>query len=257
TNELFQVTHNLRRAQTPHKNQFDLFGSEEDGWFSGKRLNNNKIERMLEMGISKNSMDQEFELDDQLRTRFYKGRFTKEADGLDILLNSYLEQGTSQSNENKENLTPFPDPLKTVKNKQMNSIKKSSKIFFRSPRRNTSIPILKPLSNITNIERKEFVVKRDTKAPTRTSIPQHRTKFTLRPSIKYHDPRLNIFIVDSLSGLINDATKFGTELNASNCEDFPLPEDANEIVQIPTNDDKSKAQKMAIIKVYPSKFYHQ
>jgi len=76
--------------------------------------------------------------------------------------------------------------------------------------------------------------------------PQH---LVLKPLNK-----LDIYLVDSLTGLVNDATQFGTELNASNCEGFPMPEDVNEIVQIPTNETvpSSEQQKMALIKAYHS-----
>ena len=89
-------------------------------------------------------------------------------------------------------------------------------------------------------------------------MPNH-SNYTgkFKPSIKYSKSLTNIYMVDSLTGLINDATQFGTELNASNCEGFPLPEDTNEIVQIPTNDDTNKnKQKMAIIKAYHNKYFN-
>lgn len=38
------------------------------------------------------------------------------------------------------------------------------------------------------------------------------------------------------------------ELNSSQCEDFPLPEHENEVVQIPTNEDDNP--KMAIIRMF-------
>lgn len=61
-------------------------------------------------------------------------------------------------------------------------------------------------------------------------------------------------MVESLTGLINDATQFGTELNASNCEGFLMPDNINEIVQIPTNEvGPSAKKKLAIIKAHHSK----
>lgn len=284
-NELFQVTNNIRR-----NDKFKMYDTEsqnynhsifhdmdqEDGFLIGKKLNNEKIDKLVnDLGLK----DLDYELDDQFRTRFYKGRFSKHTepnDDLDLKLDTYLEdkenmmiydkgqrkpdkskRGIEESRENI--LSPYPDPIKS----KGKGIQKSNKMYFKSPRRQkTSIPVLKPLNNLANIEirpdkterAKNFHVKSD----HNTSIPLHRTIFPSKPSIKYHDQTLNIYIVDSSTGLTNDATKFGTELNASNCEDFPLPENVNEIVQIPTNDDaNAKHQKMAIIKVFQNQYFRK
>lgn len=281
-NELFQVT-NCLRSQTQSELS-DMFGTQDDEYddlFYGKRLNNDKIDKLVnDLGLKNQGDEIDFELDDQVRTGIFKGRFKKNQyivdnnnnnDDIDELLTGYLGNNTHVLNDNKENLTPYPDPLKTIRNKNTNSIKKSNKVFFKAPRRNgtskSSIPVLKPLSNVTNIELKksnnEFVVRKDNAiSPKRVCTPNHSGGLMpSRPSIKYQKPLLNIYLVDSLTGHINDATQFGTELNASNCEGFPLPENANEIVQIPTNDDsqvpsaKKNQQKMAIIKAFQNKYF--
>lgn len=279
-NELFQVTNNIRSGSlNQHSDIFGLANDENDDLFYGKRLNNDKINKLVnELGLRNRSDEIDFELDDQLRTGIFKGRFKKSQynmdnnkDDIDLLLTDYLDNGAPVPNENKENLTPYPDPLKTIRNKDTNSIKKSNKVFFKAPRRpaysKSSIPVLKPLSNVTNIELKkpynEFVVRKDsTISPKRLCIPNNTSDIVpSKPSIKYQKPLLNIYLVDSLTGHINDATQFGTELNASNCEGFPLPEHVNEIVQIPTNDESQKSttkkqkQKMAIIKAFQNKYY--
>lgn len=311
-NELFQVTNNIRRKGDEYKS-YKMYDGEsqstfpnsifqeidhEDGFLIGKRLNNEKIDKLVnDLGLK----DLDYELDDQFRTRFYKGRFSKnieQNDDLDMKLDNYLDdkenmmiydkgnrkaekakrgiQDNNFHNSNtlpssidhseifKSSLSPFPDPIKP----KGKGIQKSNKMFFKSPRRQkTSIPVLKPLTNLTNVEIKnDKVIKNEfndvkqrnfqVKSDKHISIPLHRKIFPSRPSIKYQDKKLNIYIVDSSTGLMNDATKFGTELNASNCEDFPLPENINEIVQIPTNDDiNAKHQKMAIIKVFQNQYF--
>lgn len=277
SNGLFQVTNQHNGSQSLRFNMFGLQEDDNDDLFSGKRLNNDKINKLVnDLGLKNNGDDCDYELDDQMRTGVFKGRFKKHHynsennnDELDTLLTGYLDNGSGPSNENKENLSPYPDPLKTIRNKDTNSIKKSNKVFFKAPRRNgsgkSSIPVLKPLSNVTNIDIKkpnDFVVRKDNaKSPKRICTPNHINNEPSKPSLKYQDPHLNIYIVDSLTGHINDATQFGTELNASNCEGFPLPEHVNEIVQIPTNDEtqkvvsKKQKQKMAIIKAFHNKYY--
>lgn len=278
-NNLFQVTKYLRNNETKQKPNHDIFELNDDLFF-GKKLNNDKIEKLINELKDK---DENLELDDQLRTRVFKGRFSKSSgiqhsEHLDFELSSYLENNnddlgisfTGRNHENKENLSPYPDPLKT--NKSKNSIKKSSKVYFKSPQRNgivnkSQIPILKPLSNLTNVDLRKsygesFTVKPDIRSPRRICSPRYSKNLTpAKPCIKYRNQHHNIFIVDSLTGHVNDATQFGTELNASNCEGFPLPEDINEIVQIPTNENstakkgKRPKAKMAIIKAFRNKYF--
>lgn len=256
-NSLFQVTQFLRDEPL------------EDDFFLGKKLNNNKINKLMSQLQSK---DDDFELDSQLRTRVFKGRF-KSNDVLDMQLNSYLDD-SHVDNDNKENLSPYPDPLKSK------NMKKSNKMMFKRPGK-SQIPVLKPLTNVTNTDLKSskkpdlenhetkllFSIKEDHpklvpdqalstgKSPNRICVP--RTLTPPPPCIKNLTKHNNL-IVDSLTGLINDATQFGTELNASNCEGFPLPEDINEVVQIPTNEDracKRTKAKMAIIKAFHHKHF--
>ncbi|ODV66931.1 hypothetical protein HYPBUDRAFT_6234 [Hyphopichia burtonii NRRL Y-1933] len=285
TNDLFKVTKQLR-LKSEQSNTDDIFGlsENEESIFSNRKLNNDKVTKLMNQ---LNEKDEDLELDDQLRSRVFKGRFTKNLnptsslpDNLDLQLNSYLSNSNNASDENKENLSPYPDPLKSIRNKDVNSIKKSGKIFFKAPPKKTNtstksqIPILKPLSNLTNVDLRKpnenYLLKHSVqsnnlnhiKSPKRICTPK--SIIPSKPSIKYQQRKHNIFIVDSLTGLINDATQFGTELNASNCEGFPLPEDVNEIVQIPTNDDtsndskplnKKPKSKMAIIKALHNKYF--
>lgn len=295
TNDLFQVTRSRPQTSlatptsTYHK---DLFFGEfdtNDDPFTEKRLNNSKIEKLVQV-LGGELQGSEFELDDQVRSRIFKGRYRDHHDGkVDDQLGNYLDD--------KEN-HPFPDPLKTVRNRTNNSIKKSGKTFLGSSPAAVAggkklapksfIPTLRPLSNLsTNTPNSSANASAKTKtqkfielgkpdankyvseyfrsslapaeaqrSPKRVCTPRHLhvTSKSLRPSLKSSHALQNIYIVDSLTGLVNDATQFGTELNASNCEGFPLPEDVNEIVQIPTNDDASTdRQKMAIIKAFQSK----
>lgn len=268
-NELFQVTNHLHKQQIPRINQlYDVFGlNDAPDMFGGKRLNNDKVDKLVNQ---LRDVDDDLEMDDKQRTRVFKGRFKTDLpqpDNLDHQLNAYLDYGSSINDENKENVVPFPDPLKGVR-KDQHAIRKSSKVFFKSPRRNGSksaIPVLQPLPNLANVDLRrvyqETQLLKDQpstiRSPKRVCLPRHTTMDPGRPSIRHSNPLLNIFVVDSLTGLINDATQFGTELNASNCEGFPLPDDVNEIVQIPTNIEtrpsKKSRPKMAIIKAYHTK----
>ena len=142
-NELFQVTNNLPTGK--QQNQSDIFGlnDENDDIFCGKRLNNDKIDKLVnELGLRNRDDEIDFELDDQVRTGIFKGRFKKHhhdvdnnKDDIDLLLTDYLTNATNAMNDDKENLAPHPDPLKTVRNKDTNSIKKSNKVFFKPPRK--------------------------------------------------------------------------------------------------------------------------
>lgn len=221
SNELFQVTQNLR-----HQNM-EIFDE--------KPLYNDKIEKLLE-----NLKDDSFELDDQLRTRVFRGRFSRRNDPLDADLDLYL-QGPKLPplNENKENLAPL-EPLKRPKdaNRHVKRQKRSA------------IPVLQAIPNVVNTERQSPILR----SPHRICVPKLTRLMKPQPLVLKPLKNIDIFLVDSLTGLVNDATQFGTELNASNCEGFPMPEDVNEIVQIPTNESvpPSSQQKMALIKAFHS-----
>lgn len=266
TNELFQVTSNLRKLHQREREAFD-FEINDNDFIPIKRLTNDKIEKLVQdLGMH----DSDYELDDQLRARFHKGRFSKQGEDLE---NDLDNQVSNYLQDNKENF-PYPDPLK-INKLENNSINK--KIYNRNHLRpkkinqKSQIPVLKPLSNLTNLQKDSQNIQNiqnsqysknnsldqssfTNKSPKRICLPKHRSSKPSKPAIKYSKRNTNIFVVDSSTGLIHDATLFGTELNSSNCNDFPLPEDVNEIVQIPTNDDNKKA-KMAIIKVLNTKYY--
>lgn len=203
TNELFQVTSNLR--DTYKRNG------------QPKRLNNNKIEKLMQdINVNQELEESGFELDDIVRTRVFKGRFKNRNSSYAMLpnLNVYFD-------ENKENRDK---PSKVTKSNKL------------------SLPILQP---ITNNPKRHTI-----RSPKRLCRPKHRSLRPQKPSIKAFD-KSNIFLIESLTGLINDATKYATELNGSHGEEYPLPEHENEVVQIPTNEDKDP--KMAIIRMYKPK----
>lgn len=237
TNELFQVTHHLRASSEEH------------------HLHNDKIAKLLRQLSDEN---EEYEMDDKVRTRVFKGRFNgprrpDNLDTLDMHLDSYLHGNTAISrspskqakdvpNENKENIRPMIEPSKR---------KLSDSNDRRAP-----LKKLKSHENMPTLRRPKMMpspVKPGVSfnlftSPKRVCAPKD-TQTPGKPNLK-HRQNLSIYLVDSLTGSVNDATQFGTELNSSNCEGFPLPDDINEIVQIPTNDaaSPSAAQKMAIIK---------
>lgn len=203
TNELFQVTSNLR----------DTYKRRDQP----KRLNNNKIEKLMQdINVNQELEESGFELDDIVRTRVFKGRFKNRNSSYAMLpsLNGYFD-------ENKENRD------------KPSKVTKSTK---------SSLPILQP---ITNNPKRHTI-----RSPKRLCRPKHTLLHPQKPSIKSLD-KSNIFLIESLTGLINDATKYATELNGSHGEEYPLPEHENEVVQIPTNEDKDP--KMAIIRMYKPK----
>lgn len=230
-NELFQVTHHLRsRAHVEGPD---------------KQLRDDKIEKLLDDLENENN---DFELDDQLRTRVFRARLKNQStpDDLDFRLDSYLQdrlvaqlpkRGKRGHDENKENSSALQPPKKT---------KLSGKP--RPKRSLSSIPLLQPLSNVTDL-----CSNTQARSPQRICVP--RKLAPPRPSLKQLQKEpVQIYMVESLTGLINDATQFGTELNASNCEGFLMPDNINEIVQIPTNEvGPSAKKKLAIIKAHHSK----
>lgn len=232
-NELFQVTNNMRNNNCKK----DVFGLEEEDIYYEAQINNAKIEKLVnDLGLTQ----KDYELDDELRTRIYQGRFKKHevmrADELDFKLNAFLD---------KENINMDPSKSKTN-----DKIKKSSKVFFQAPRRPTNksqIPVLRPLSNLTNFDMNKPHDK-ILRSPNRICAPK-KTIEAGRSCLK--NQKELIYIVELLTGLVNDATQFATELNSSNCEGFPLPENISEVVQIPTNEETGPAKKkpkMALIR---------
>lgn len=235
-NELFQVTNSMRNNDCKK----DVFGLEDEDMYYEAHINNAKIEKLVnDLGLTQ----KDYELDDELRTRIYQGRFKKHeamrADELDFKLNTFLD---------KENIHMDPSKAKTN-----DKIKKSSKVFFQAPRRpanKSQIPVLRPLSNLTNLDMNKPQDKL-LRSPNRICAPK-RTMEAGRSCLK--NQKELIYIVELLTGLVNDATQFATELNSSNCEGFPLPENVSEVVQIPTNEEsgpKKKKPKMALIRGVP------
>lgn len=203
-NDLFQVTNN-HIFDTNENNLIDT-----DTTFNF----NTKLNKLIE---SLEKDNEEFYMDDQGRTRVFKGRFKPLDDNeLDTQINQFLDS-------DKENM----DPVKIRRPKKGFKIQKS----------------LNPLRTFSLHQRSQ---KRG------ACRPNHRMLITLKPSIIYKLSKPQIYLVDSSTGSLNDATQFGTELNASNCEEIPLPEDDNEVVQIPTNEDTTN-QKMAIIRTFNNK----
>lgn len=216
-NELFQITTHLRKPQET-------------------ALHHNKIAKLL------NQLQDTYgdlEPDDQLRTRVFKGRFSNKnaLDSFDLRLDSFLAEKppASSLDENKEN-SAVPEPHKRKLRQPARDTKR-----VRRPAR---VPVLSALPNVIN------GAVSPVRSPQRICVPK-RQGTPHKPVLKPLSD-LNIYLVNSLTGMINDATQFGTELNASNCEGFPMPEDVNEVVQIPTNESvpNSTQQKMAIIKAF-------
>ncbi|CAH6721362.1 hypothetical protein CLIB1444_06S00430 [[Candida] jaroonii] len=220
--DLFQVT-NYDNYNSPFDNYEQL---------NDKDTRLNKLMQEFENDDDNN----DWELDDQGRTRIFKGRFKFNIDDNDELenqLDRYL-------NSNKENFSPTRGPVKNVNINKRLTNKITNRIDKSATKLKGSFRLQKPFRAI----RQKGLCR-----------PNHRVKASLRPVISYKANQPSIFLVDSSTGSLNDATQFGTELNASNCEGFPLPEDVNEVVQIPTNEDNENT-KMAIIKTFNNKVFH-
>lgn len=259
SNDLFHVTNEMRLSKNEDQTQTPL------SLFPGKRLDNSKIDRMmrdLENGRDNSSQiedmdydqDQDkidrmmqeleqsqhddFALDSLLRSRFSRNRFGPprnpiNSDPIDSSISKFLDP------HDKENASPFCDPPKTAtknpflaKRHKPNPLAPSSSSELNSLGRTllgkpSQIPVLRPMHTATV----PLIV-----SPQRICRPQHRQypPTTLRPALKANGGRHhNIYVVESLTGLVGDATRFGTELNASQTDDFPLPVHPREIVQIP------------------------
>lgn len=221
-NDLFQIT-----QKSNYKNH-NIFGIELDYDYDG--LKNNKIEKLMK---DLQQEHQDFEMDNQLRSRIFKGRIKplELDDEFDMKISNYLDD--------KENNL---EPSKTLSPVRCRKITKKSKT-----------PVLKPLQN-NQLQNFTKLAPKPVDNNKRICRPNHRKLQKLKSSLirKTND---QIFLVDSLTGSLSDATQFGTELNASNCEGFPLPETIHEVVQIPTNEDSKKPVKMAIIKTFNQKFF--
>lgn len=231
-------------SNTPKLPPADLFEVTN----TSPKFNNDKIEKLLKELEKNHPENPEFELDDLGRTRIFKGRFNKsnfnvDTDQLDTQLTDFLND--------KENLSEV-EPSKVIRSTKRKPLKVTKP-------QNTTIPVLKPLNlqqNPQNLGPTHQLGPKDLK---RICKPNHRALTTNHPSITYRPVVTpSIYLVDSLTGSLNDATQFGTELNASNCEGFPLPEDVNEVVQIPTNEEQRGGKvvnKMAIIKSFHNKYF--
>ncbi|KAF3986830.1 hypothetical protein FT663_01571 [Candidozyma haemuli var. vulneris] len=234
-NELFQVTHHLRSHERIDEPE--------------RALKNDKIEKLLNELEDENG---DFELDHQLRTRVFRARLKKQpvADTLDMKLDSFLQDRPMESLPNKRSSKRSNDENKENSTPSRHS--KKPRLSDRPRKSLSSIPSLQPLNNVTESNTRNLV-----RSPQRICVPKNSTP--RRPCFKKSQRSpVQIYMVESSTGLVNDATQFGTELNASNCEGFLMPDNVNEIVQIPTNEVGPQAKKkLAIIKAHHSKRFSQ
>lgn len=263
SNELFLMTQHLReeglsgRNCSPKKTSLSsLIANQED-----ERLRNDKIEKLL--GQLSDDTEGDFDIDSDLRSRAFPSRFQKKSlDAFDVHLDNYLQEPKKLApdiffNENKEN---FSHMAKPSKRKLMDS---GPKATIRKRRSTPPLPkmpqekgfLTKSLVNSTAFPKLQSTSLKSVleTSPHRICVPRC-ISLPKTPALKFRKNN-SIFLVDSLTGSVSDATQFGTELNSSNCEGFPLPDDVNEVVQIPTNSagPLSNAPKMAIIKATYSK----
>lgn len=223
TNELFDATNNLivqQRRITSTRNLQNLHDCKvipPDQKFLGC--------------VEWNQMEEvDFELDDVTRTRVFNNRFKRPIDEINPELSEYFR---IHQNENKENLTK---PYKVTKKAPALTRRKSL-----------------PLVETNNIQKRTFLPfkKPSTKVATRSvpegvCQPRHQSLTPSKSCLSIEDAK--VYLIESLTGLVNQATDFATELNGCTNEALPFPEHENEVVQIPTN--SNDAQQMAIIRMF-------
>ncbi|KAG7662486.1 uncharacterized protein J8A68_004017 [[Candida] subhashii] len=256
TNELFQVTSGLAKN---YKNKQSNQGG--NGFLTkimDKRMDNKRLSELEQF---------DFELDDILRTRYKSARFKNSTFNIDRTnspsdsqFNQFFNPSRKQSkpDEDQENKTPYPEPLKPkLGSNQISkqSLQKASKNISTA----TQIPALRPINQPrpSKIRREFSIWDFPPRSPKRICSPRQAADVKrLKPAIK-HDKPLVTFLVESSSSLLSDATSFATELNKSNCEGFPFPEKVNEIVQIPASCEKeNKKAIIRMIKEEPPKTIH-
>lgn len=315
---LFHVTHEMRISggdAYPMSSEVPMNTgpSKQTNLFSGKRLDNNKIDRMLRDLESTSELDSsmgDFALDAQLRSHGAMAanpihKFLLQS--LDQRLETYLDPGntnkenvfhSTQTNTGKclANLSLVKGPTKRRKLNPLAGASLSS-LNSQSSRRQVldhlkQAPLSSPFTSSTplqSVELKKNMVlslptlfgslhsshrsdpgpgtpntisfnpngnytepliipilrphKRHhivcaesaTTSPNRICRPNHR-KYShehVRLVLRHGNEPRNIYIVNSLTGLVSDATRFGTELNMANIDDVPLPVHPHEVVQIP------------------------
>lgn len=223
TNELFDATNNLivqQRRITSTQNLQNLHDCKvipPDQKFLGC--------------VEWNQMEEvDFELDDVTRTRVFNNRFKRPIDEINPELNEYFR---IHQNENKENLTK---PFKVTKKTPALTRRKSLPLVeTNNIQKRTLLPFKKPPTKVATRSIPEGVCQ-----------PRHQSLTPSKSCLSIEDAK--VYLIESLTGLVNQATDFATELNGCTNEALPFPEHENEVVQIPTN--SNDAQQMAIIRMF-------
>ncbi|KAI3407082.2 hypothetical protein KGF56_000069 [Candida oxycetoniae] len=221
TNELFQVTSNLRTKQPQQQRNNSLFYN--NVWKIAQGFDiNNKLE------------ETDYELDDVTRTKVFQKRFKKPINDINPELGAYF----SLDSENKENP---PKPYKVTKKKtKQRSIPliETNNLQKRNPNNKKKLIATTTTTTTTTIT--------PLSSPQRICQPKHQFITPTKPSLNKAEKK--IFLIESSTGLVADATRFATELNGSNSSELLYPENENEVIQIPTNRDNG--DKTAIIRMY-------
>ncbi|KAG5419670.1 hypothetical protein I9W82_001550 [Candida metapsilosis] len=157
----------------------------------------------------------DFELDDVMRTRVFNNRFKRPIDEINPELSEYFRI----HQDNKENLG-YKVKKPTLRRKSL------------------------PLVETNNIQKKPHLKR----APKASGVcqPRHQSLTPSKSCLSIEDAK--VYLIESSTGLVNQATDFATELNGCTNETLPFPEHENEVVQIPTN--SGDAQQMAIIRMF-------
>ncbi|CAN3372316.1 hypothetical protein DIURU_004558 [Diutina rugosa] len=247
--ELFQVTRNLRKMDRILSTPVTYRRTPRP-----TRLNNDKVNRFISTLRQSNP---DFALDDQLRGRYYgrngdtmpppPGQSTANmSSSLDSQLESFLD---------KENI--FPEPTKKLSKKQNQQSSSNALILGRvdlnsgkRKRGSRTMSLSPPLQRSpTPYSDQEDAIEFAQRSPKRRCVPQHRFVRPQRSSL-VSGRRHGIYIVDSSTGSLDEATSYATELNSSAPGEFQYPDNPNEIVHIPT---ESLPKKMAIIRMVETK----
>ncbi|KAI5962749.1 hypothetical protein KGF57_001401 [Candida theae] len=179
--------------------------------------------------IEWNQMEEvDFEMDDVTRTRVFSNRFKRPIDEINPELSEYFRL---HQNENKENLT------------------KAYRVTKKAPSLNRRKSL--PLVETNNIQKKVISpfkhkpIKAATR-PTGVCQPRHQTLTPSKSCLSIENAK--VYLMESSTGLVSQATDFATEINGSSDNLLPFPDNEDEVVQIPTN--SNDAQQMAILRMY-------
>ena len=287
TNELFQVTSNLRTKQLQQQQQQQQQKPEKLQWYRNRSMYYNHVWkpqhqiqpqqqiRLHDELLFNDIQENNFEMDDVNRTKVFQKRLKRPIEEISPELRAYFypNQGTGTDGTGGAKGLGGPDEDKENSDRQLYKIPKKNSTHQRL----RSIPLIetnnmlrrsKSMSEISSntslsstlAASQSFTNTLQTtppplhaasapSSPKRFCQPRHQSLTPSKPNIHYDAAK--IFLIESLTGLVKDATSFATELNGLSYCELPYPDNENEVIQIPTNSDHG--EKTAIIRMFRTK----